>query len=181
MIQLVQKVLDQDMKDAPFTIEGLERKDFDKFVDVGAYKVRISGTIDRVDSKAGALRITDYKTGKVELAKKGRTYKTEEELTEALYVEPKYKSSFQGMLYATLMNPHYAEPLKVGITSLVELNNGTKWLNNGKSLEDHTIRFYEHLLDDMVREIFNPHVPFTQTDDIARCSYCEFKKVCKRV
>ncbi len=181
MIQLVQKVLDLDMKDAPFTIEGLERKDYEKFVSVGDYKVRISGTIDRVDSKDGIIRITDYKTGKVELVSRGRPAKSDEEMTEELFVEPKYKSGFQGMLYAALMNPHYQEPIKVGITSLVALNDGTKWLNSGKPLNDQSIAFYEHLLDDMVKEIFNVNVPFNQTDDVARCSYCEFKKVCKRV
>lgn len=181
MIELVQKVLDLDIKQAPFTIEGLERDDFDKFVNVGDYKVRISGTIDRVDKKAGTIRITDYKTGKVELVTRGRPAKTDEEMTGELFADPKYKSGFQGMLYGVLMRPHLSEPIQVGITSLKKLADGTVWLNIGKPIPDQTIAHYEQLLDEMVKEIFNPAVPFTQTDDLKRCGYCEFKKVCKRV
>ncbi len=181
MIRLIQEVLSLDMKQAPFTVEGLERDDFDKFVNVGPYKVRISGTIDRVDDKNGTTRIKDYKTGKVELVSRGRPAKTDEEMSEELFLDPKYKSGFQGMLYAVLMHPHISKPLMVGVTSLRKLQQGTIWLNNGNPLPDQSIAHYEGLLDQMVKEIFNPDVPFTQTEDVARCGYCEFKKVCKRV
>lgn len=32
----------------------------------------------------------------------------------------------------------------------------------------------------LVKEIFNPEIPFTQTKDIDFCEYCDFKTLCKK-
>lgn len=182
MEQLIQKVLDLDMADAPFRVVGLEQEGYEQRVvipEIGT--VRISGTIDRVDEKDGVLRITDYKTGKVEFAKKGRTYKTDEEVQEALFIDPKYKSGFQANLYAVLVRPDVNQEIKVGITTMKSLSQGTQWLKNGQTLTDQEIDEFGSRLNELVNEIYNPQIPFTQTDDLERCGYCEFAKICKRV
>ena len=182
MEQLIQKVLDLDMADAPFTVVGLEKEGFEQQVSIsGMGKVRISGTIDRMDEKDGVLRITDYKTGKVDFVPVGRPPKSEEEILETHFEDPKYKSGFQANLYAVLVKPHVDKPIKVGITTMKSLSQGTQWLKKGEVLTDHEIEAFGTRLNELVREIFNPNIPFTQTNDLDRCGYCEFAKICKRV
>ena len=36
------------------------------------------------------------------------------------------------------------------------------------------------LLQQLLQEIFNPDIPFTQTEIISKCEYCDFKSLCKR-
>ncbi|MEC7755650.1 PD-(D/E)XK nuclease family protein [Roseivirga thermotolerans] len=181
MEQLIQKVLDLDMADAPFEVIGLEEDGYEQLVKVeGKGTVRISGTIDRIDEKDGVLRITDYKTGRVDFVPKGRSPKTDEEILELHFNEPKYKSGFQAYLYAVLVRPHVQKPIKVGITTLKSLREGTQWLKGGETLDDAEIEAFSERLQELVQEIYDVSVPFTQTDDLERCSYCEFTRVCKR-
>lgn len=182
MEQLIQKVLDLDIADAPFKVLGLEANNYEKRIRIEGFgSVRISGTIDRMDEKDGHLRITDYKTGKVDFVSRGRPAKSDEEMLEAHFEDPKYKSGFQGYLYAALVAPHIDKPIKVGITSMKMLNSGTQWLNKGEVITSTEIDGFSQRLDALVKEIYDVNIPFTQTEDLARCSYCEFKKVCKRV
>lgn len=182
MEQLIQKVLDLDMAEAPFRIEGLEKEGYEQLIDVGGgLKARLSGTIDRMDAKDEVLRITDYKTGRVEFAKKGRKFKTDEEVLQAYFEEPDFKSGFQAYLYAYLVAPYTDQSLRVGITTMKELNTGTKWLKGRETLSSAEIEEFGQRLEQLVKDIYDPNQPFIQTEDIDRCSYCEFKKVCKRI
>lgn len=181
MEQLIQKALDLDMADAPFKVVGLEQEGYEQIVvvpEVGS--VRVSGTIDRMDEKDGVLRITDYKTGKVDFVPQGRPAKSEEEILETHFHDPKYKSGFQGYLYAVLVRPHAEQPIKVGITTMKSLSQGTQWLKRGEVLSDQEIEAFGSRLNRLVSEIYDRAVPFTQTDDLERCGYCEFSKICKR-
>ena len=44
--------------------------------------------------------------------------------------------------------------------------------------------FYEEkfgeYLQELLKEIFDKDVPFDQTEEFERCSYCDFKSICKR-
>lgn len=182
MEQLIQKVLDLDIADAPFKVVGLEQEGYEQLVSIpNVGTARISGTIDRVDEKDGVLRIADYKTGRVEFVTAGRPAKSDEEILETHFQDPKYKSGFQAYLYAVLVRPHVEKPIKVGITTMKSLSQGTQWLKNGQTLSDQEIEAFGSRVNELVREIFNPEIPFTQTDDLERCGYCEFAKICKRV
>ncbi|MDQ3072484.1 MAG: PD-(D/E)XK nuclease family protein, partial [Bacteroidota bacterium] len=62
---LAEKTIELDQNDAPFTILGLE-KDVEhtlKNVEGALSEIKLKGRIDRIDDKAGAIRIVDYKTG----------------------------------------------------------------------------------------------------------------------
>ena len=169
------------MADAPFEVIGLEEDGYEQLVKVeGKGTVRISGTIDRIDEKDGVLRITDYKTGRVDFVPRGRSPKPDEEILELHFNEPKYKSGFQAYLYAVLVRPHVQKPIKVGITTLKSLREGTQWLKGGETLDDAEIEAFSERLQELVQEIYDVSVPFIQTDDLERCSYCEFTRVCKR-
>jgi hypothetical protein len=39
---------------------------------------------------------------------------------------------------------------------------------------------YRQYLDSLLAEIFDPHLPFRQTEESAHCAYCDFKDLCYR-
>jgi hypothetical protein len=49
-------------------------------------------------------------------------------------------------------------------------------VNNFTFFEDE----FRKRLQTLLEEIFSENEPFTQTEDIKKCSYCDFKAICKR-
>ena len=39
---------------------------------------------------------------------------------------------------------------------------------------------FKELLHNKLKEIFDINTPFTPTDDIERCKWCDFRKICER-
>ena len=182
MEQMIQKVLDLDIKLAPFKMLGLERNDFQYFVSLPTgVKVKIGGTIDRIDEKDGVTQIIDYKTGKVKLASMTSLKLSAEEYTQAYFENPDLKSGFQGYLYALLTRGHLSEQVRIGILSMRHLSQGTQWLRAGQEVPEPVIDAFDTRLKEMVNEIYNPEVPFSQTEDLKQCEYCAFNRVCRRV
>lgn len=179
MEQMVQKVLDLDLKDAPFTIVGLEAKDYTQVLEVQGKKVLVGGTIDRMDMKDDVLRITDYKTGDVKFVNINK--KTDEEQIDPLFEDSELKSGFQAYLYASLVQPHFANhQVKVGVTSMKLLNKGTQWLNGGQGIRDPQLGYFDQKLKGLVHDIFDSSKAFEQTEDIKECQYCKYKGICNR-
>lgn len=182
MQQMVLKVLDLDMKLAPFKMVGLERNDFQYFVNLSSGKqVKVGGTIDRLDEKDGVTQIVDYKTGKVELASNTSLKLSADEYIDAYFEQPKLKSGFQGYLYALLTRGHLSEQVRIGILSMRHLTHGTQWLRAGQLVPESVITAFDSRLQAMVQEIYNPEIPFDQTEDLSQCEYCAFNRVCRRV
>ncbi len=182
MEQMVQKVLDMDMKQAPFKVVGLERDDFQYQVELpSGQKVNLGGTIDRVDEKEGVTQIIDYKTGKVKLATASQLRLPAEEYIENYFQNPDLKSGFQGYLYAILTRGHLSEQVRIGILSMRHLSQGTQWLRAGQLIPEEVIDAFNQRLREMVLEIYNPEIAFTQTEDLKQCEYCAFNRVCRRV
>lgn len=70
IFEYVKLILEQDEKDAPFTLVGLEQKgsvEFEFQSNNQRQKIKLFGIIDRVDLKNGVHRIVDYKTGSDQL------------------------------------------------------------------------------------------------------------------
>jgi ATP-dependent helicase/nuclease subunit B len=66
VLEYVNVVLAQDIKDAPFTLIGLEQKgsvNFSFEANGATQQIKLFGIIDRVDLKNGVYRIVDYKSG----------------------------------------------------------------------------------------------------------------------
>jgi len=182
MEQMVQKVLDLDIKQAPFKMVGLERNDFQYYVSLpNGNKAKIGGTIDRIDEKDGVTQIIDYKTGKVKLSAMAQLKLPAEEYTQAYFENPDLKSGFQGYLYSLLTRGHLSDQVRIGILSMRHLSQGTQWLRAGQLVPEQVIDAFETRLKELVNEIYNPEVPFTQTEDLKQCEYCAFNRVCRRV
>ena len=166
-------------------MEGMEAKvkhDIELNTASGQIKLAIGGTIDRIDRKDDTLRIVDYKTG--------GSPKTPENI-EKLFSRDKDRANyiFQTFLYAYIML--HKQSLKVApallyihraastqYSPVIELGKGKDKMpvNNFAFYEDQ----FKELLDELLQEIFNPEVPFDQTEELDKCSYCDFKAICKR-
>ncbi len=135
--------------------------------------VKLFGIIDRVDEKDGGLRIVDYKTGKVEKRKPAAI--------EDYFSDVDYKEQFQAMYYAYLTNISIpGRQISVGLMALKTMKEGIWMLNNNEPFSSDQFLQFETSLKKLVTEIFDPAIPFTQTQDETRCLYCAYKEMCHR-
>ena len=183
----LKQLLQNDLRYAPFTFIASEME-VDEPIDIqtpkGVIKSRIGGIIDRMDSKDGTLRIVDYKTG-------GDADTPPH--VESLFIPDKKRSNyvFQTFLYATIMC-RKQPTMKIAPALLYIHRAATETyspvIQMGESrkpkeaVEDFSKyeKEYRERLQGLLEEIFNPEKSFTQTEIIEKCTYCDFKALCKR-
>ena len=129
----------------------------------------IRGTVDRIDRLDGRLRIIDYKTGHVE-PKNISTPKKAQDL-DALRTEVQTEKLFQLLTYAWL---YYKNgklrtsdlPLEVGILSTRHIRNGLlkAQVYNQSEIDLNVIKEFENQLIALTAELFNPDIPFIETE-----------------
>jgi hypothetical protein len=188
---LASRILQNDSKDAPLTIIDLESKG-----EAVLYKIQLEdgstiqlgGKIDRLDQIENdgdpITRVLDYKTGIFELKKAHYYNKVRPvgEYIDAYFSDPKYKSGFQTYFYALLhkkARPNVA--VTGGIYDIKNINRGIEYLRQQcAELPDDILNEFELQLKLLLSELFNPDIPFEQTEDTKRCLYCDFKRICKR-
>ncbi len=181
--KLIYKALRKDVRLAPFKLIGAEMKlETELQIDPGK-RIKLVGTLDRVHQKDGTIHIVDYKTGRADLKYLHRPAFPDEgsKYIQEHFDIPKYKSGFQGLFYGLLWNKaNTAMPLKLGVYPLKKVNEGIKWLNDGSPIPPSGTDELEKQLVDTFKELFNPEVPFTQTEDSSLCRYCAYKEICQR-
>jgi len=142
-------------------------------------QIKLKGFIDRIDKTKDKIRIIDYKTGKVEQRDiKINTW-------EDLVTESNLGKSFQLLFYTYLYyrtrksNPFVLEP---GIISFRNLSHGFLKLiqPDDEELSENTIIRFEGILHSILGDIFDPAIPFAQTEEIDHCRNCSFLSVCNR-
>lgn len=171
-------IFDYEATHIPFTLLEVEKehKAFFTFTSKeGPLTVSFIGLFDREDEKEGIHYILDYKTGStVNLDKKAI------QEPNLLRDNPDKKATVQGLLYAWLyLANHPSDTVKVGFYHLRELKDGPKWLSD-EPLTKNDLSPFVSFLGELLAEIFDPAVAFTQTTDHKRCAYCPFKQVCDR-
>ncbi len=141
-------------------------------------QINFKGTIDRVDSKAGKVRILDYKTGSVKAGK------LKPDAWEDLFTDPEYSQALQLMMYAWLYHKNYPEVSEpeAGIISLRAPGKGPVMLfaPDKRPLDPDVLKEFEEHLIKLLQEIVDPGVPFAQAEDVKRCKYCSFKAICNK-
>ena len=182
----LRQLLRNDLQYAPFSMAGMEKK-VQEEVTVNTpespIKIRIGGTIDRMDCKGDTLRIVDYKTGG-----SPKTPTNIEQLFTPAEGRPNY--IFQTFLYATIMSRQ--QSLKVApallyihraanenYSPVIEMGEPRKPkipVNNFAFFEDE----FRERLQTLLEEIFGNETPFTQTENTKVCEYCDFRALCKR-
>ncbi len=172
ILELVNRILDDDMRNAPIRILQLEKDVRQSFTLSNGLKVELKGIVDRVDEKDNVLRIIDYKSGKIE--------KKSGEISD-YFVNPKMKEQFQATYYAYLTrNKIPGRQISSGLFALKSMSEGIWFLNKGESFTESQFHDFEQNLDKLIVGILSPENSFSQTDDIKQCEYCPFKPICNR-
>jgi hypothetical protein len=107
----------------------------------------------------------------------------DEDYIEAYFTNPKYKSGFQLLFYSLIQKrTHPSRRLNGGIIGIKNVNEGVSYLRQTASpLEEDLLNSYQARLSKMINEILNPNIPFNQTEDIKECTYCSFRRICKKI
>ncbi|MDD5571310.1 MAG: PD-(D/E)XK nuclease family protein [Bacteroidales bacterium] len=146
-------------------------------VDINGANIKnivLKGFIDRIDTIGNTTRIIDYKTGKV----------TKTELRPAewsdIIIDRKYSKTFQLLTYAYLFNKiiPVKNNIETGIMPLSIISNGFMPVEIPD--EKNIFKSYEEQLIILLSQIFDPEIPFTQTEEEDNCKYCDFKGICNR-
>ena len=149
-------------------------------------KVNIAGIIDRVDQVENTVRVIDYKTGAAELI-----FKDIESLFESGN-KKRNKAAFQTLLYCLFYDMEHGSDLSIspnvfGLKSIfnqkfscvLEQKEGrAKGIPVGSYLayKQEFLEGFTNLLED----IFNPDIPFTQVEDVDVCRTCPYIELCHR-
>ena len=186
IISYIEQLLRHDLSYAPFKVMGME-KTVSSVVKVnspvGEYELKLGGNIDRLDLKQGILRIVDYKTG----GSAGTIAKVEELFEPA---ERRSNYIFQTFLYADLVsdkvdyqvapslmyihraaNEDYSPIIQMG-----EPYKAKKEITNFMMVKDD----FQRCMAELIKDLFERDIAFTQTDVLAKCEYCDFKALCGR-
>ena len=186
IVSYLKQLLRNDLQYTPFEMVAMEKKVSEKITiqtALGPLTLRLGGTIDRMDAKEGTLRIVDYKTGG-----SPKIPANIEQLFTPSETRPNY--IFQTFLYAAIMSrkqPLMVAPALLYIhraasesySPVIEMGEPRKPkipVNNFAFFEDE----FRERLQALLEEIFSEEEPFTQTEDTKKCSYCDFKAICKR-
>ena len=168
-----------------FTIAGLEDLVEDSYPISAGRSVNLSGRADRIDElQDGSLQIIDYKSGnKPHLEFNG--------MSTLFNGKPKERISniFQTLLYSMMLYRKH----KCRIETCPSLYFASKMLSNEYSPYikdkscDSTIQRYSDIREEfepeltrVLEELFNPEIEFYQVADADACTYCDYKKICRR-
>lgn len=142
--------------------------------------------IDRIDQVTDTdgvttMRIIDYKTG---------DEKTKIKNLEELF-DNKVKSRAKGILQLLIYCNFHCfcegkeKPIKPLIYKIRDIKNAKEQFNLKiddliiENYQDYNEQFME-FLKQKINELFDPSIPFTQTDDPNNCNFCNFKMICQR-
>ena len=186
----LRQMLRMDKVYAPFRYLGSEANEYSHLIAIPhpdgsgrEMQIRLSGRIDRMDCKDGIYRIADYKTGHIE-----DNPKTMDDLFSAGKKRRKY--ALQTFYYATLV--HHSESFRDRKLApvLLYLRHSAKPTEddiymkmNGVPVCNFAADYmeeYQQRLQDVIKEIFDSNVQFTQTDDNDICQNCDFRDLCRK-
>ena len=182
--KMARQILKMDAQYAPFEIVSLERETDEGYarllsVSDASVTVRLKGIIDRVDRKGDTVRVLDYKTGRDE--KKINSIASLFDRDD----KRRNKAAMQAMLYAFLYEPRAIPDEKItpGLVNAKELF--AEHFDPRLILGKHPIDDYRpyaaeftQALTGLLAELYDPAMPFTQTEDLKKCDYCPFVRLC---
>lgn len=182
IIKLVEQILQNDLKSAPFTIVSLESSAYKLLMEIdGNLKIGVKGIIDRIDkviiNNKEVYRIIDYKTGKVKIKDSESVLSESMDAYLSKYFDnTAYKAGFQAYLYAFLFKKKYPNrEVQVGLYAVKEMNKkGISFLRKGEIISNELLLTFENKLTSLLSEIFDPNTPFTQTDKEQNYTYSPY-------
>lgn len=183
MEKLIRDFIDfekKQLKTSDISILGLET-DLSHYFDIDGVNVKLSGRADRIDIVNNTIRVLDYKTGSV----KSDDLIIDSGVSSLDKLTPK---SLQLIIYKYLYLKTHSEininnvNIEPGIIGLRKLSNGIFVLDNRSETfdDENFINNCNELFTSLFAEILDPNIPFKQVDDDKKCTYCDFKTICKR-
>ncbi|MFO7615648.1 MAG: PD-(D/E)XK nuclease family protein [Bacteroidales bacterium] len=140
--------------------------------------VNLGGIIDRIDETPDGLRVVDYKTGKTNLK-----FKQVESIFNAT---DSLKDVFQVLLYCEMYGSvnGWDRPLLPAIYPVMDFLGGNDTTRIGTSqgplIYQEARPEFRSGLHQLLNELFDPSIPFTQTDDAGKCQWCLYSGICRR-
>ena len=182
----LRQLLRNDLQYAPFRMEGMEQEVKEVMeidTPTGKLPIQIGGTIDRMDSKDDTLRIVDYKTGGIP--------KTPENIAQLFTpAEGRPNYIFQTFLYAAILCRKQEKKVAPALLYIhraaqdtylpvIEMGPARQAKLPVNNFSFHEDEFRERL-QELLKEIFSPETPFSQTEQTRQCEYCDFRRLCRR-
>jgi len=177
-------LLEVDRKRSPFEIVGLEKKVNTTIpINDSLQNVFVGGIIDRIDNIGGLMHILDYKTGKVDMSFPVLTSLFDKEN------KTRNKAAFQTLVYSYILhkNQSLITEIHPGIYSLRGIfEEDFDPSLRSKETGNQQVEFvaisdqFEMHFRQLLEEIFNMAIPFTQTDIEDHCKYCSYRQICRR-
>ncbi|PIE86302.1 MAG: hypothetical protein CSA05_01305 [Bacteroidia bacterium] len=180
-------ILKYDKSITPFRVLSLEKKYevyFPLSIDKKKVNIRLKGFIDRIDFVDNQYRIIDYKTGKAE-----KIFSSIDELFNRELNDRK-KSIMQLFVYlyfAQSKNPNIQTNLGIYDIKNIFSENFDPYIYFKANREltrckpaDNAMFLQEFLsnFEDVLMEIFNKNIPFSQTKNLAYCQLCPYNAIC---
>lgn len=177
------QLLRNDKQFTPFRILELEGKHCGQFTvqaDGKQHVIRIGGIVDRIDQTSDGVRIVDYKTGRsLELDFKEWSQLVDRESSS------RRKEIFQTLLYADIyqaQNP--GAVVRPAIYKLDELfgDQFNPLVTRNKvsfTYREAEVEF-RGLLHELLNEIFSSTNVYGQTNELRKCNYCPYNRICNR-
>ena len=184
IIKMANRILDLDAQYAPFEILGLEQRDY--FLDMTVkdeknreLQVPLKGIVDRIDRKGAVVRVLDYKTGRDE--KQIRDIASLFDRNDPR----RNKAAMQAMFYALLYLENSKKNENV-VPGLINAKNIFEEPFDPRFFVDKNVvndfgafeAAFVQQLDKLLLELFDETVPFDQTEDTTKCSYCPYAGIC---
>lgn len=197
ILEYIVSTLKFDRTLTPFIYKGSEVRNEFQWEINSDLKVNMKYIIDRLDivriNTIDTMRIVDYKTGSDNLS-----------ITrfKDIFEKKDHSAIFQLLLYANLYAEQnkYNNPIKPSIYKVQNLAKGetsaditfkNKTINDYKNfslensrgidaeIEDFNKEFVS-IIKSKIEQIFNFNLQFSQTTDIKRCEFCDFRQICNR-
>ncbi|MDR0332119.1 MAG: PD-(D/E)XK nuclease family protein [Dysgonamonadaceae bacterium] len=175
----VRQTLEMDKQFTPFEYIDSEFRFNQPYRVNEALSVNFKGSIDRIDKVNGTYRVIDYKTGSgptdfrdieqlFDASKNNRPYQILQVFIYALFYKPDDKN------FPVSPAIYYLRSIFKDFNPSISYNK-----NRIDDISTYLPEFTEQL-NVLFEEIFNPHVPFSQTLNEKNCEWCAFKDVCGR-
>ena len=145
---------------------------------------KIKGFADRIDSYLGGeVRIVDYKTGKVEQADIDITDENAAEIVDKLFGSSnsgRPAIALQLFIYGLLVQERPEMRGRPVVNSIYSVSSLFTDPLEDRPQSAEFVRLTRERLKDLLTEMTSPDVPFSRTEDLNTCSYCDFKMICGR-
>jgi hypothetical protein len=187
ILKYLRQLVITDLEKTPFTLLFLEKEFIIQHTfnaGENVFPLRLGGKTDRIDKRGNKIWITDYKTGN------GSTSFPAMESLFSNAQADKYKAPFQALYYSMLISDSFpGEGISPSLLFMKDLFTEEKKplisfgvRNNKVFIEDFRLvqDEFEERLTKTIEEIFDPVVPFSQTEDPQRCRLCDFRLICRR-